>query len=214
MLHQPMESKKNNYLLGPGPLMSDMDKNTVIETLKTNLDSMPESIGINNHMGSKLTQDPKVMSWVMTELINRGMFFIDSKTSSKSIGSDVAQDWHVPNMSRSVFLDHTDDLEAIDIQFKRLVQLAKRHGKAVAIGHPRKNTLEYLEHALLNLPDLNIELVSIRKLVYQTYQPNYPLSLNPGCFPTSKTGHNTKSIHQFLSEQRCGQHDAFIFPEP
>jgi polysaccharide deacetylase 2 family uncharacterized protein YibQ len=160
LLHQPMESFADKRLLGPGALLSRMERQEFAHTLDNNLKSVPFVIGINNHMGSLLTSDSEKMNWLMAELKLRDIFFIDSRTTSRSIAGNTAQKWNIPTMSRKVFLDHYDDPIAIAKQFQRLLQIAEKHGHATAIGHPRKNTLEFLEQQLPQLISNGFKLVS------------------------------------------------------
>ena len=203
MLHQPMESLFNNHLLGPGRLLNSMTEAELKRTLIENLDDYPDVIGINNHMGSLMTQDPRRMAWVMSVLTSRGKFYIDSRTSAKSVASDVAQNWHVPNMSRHVFLDHVDDYEAIANQFERLLSVARRHGHAIAIGHPKLNTLTFLENAIPTLAAQNIELVKISDLVKLYYRPDYPMLPNPQCYPEQATHSTQSALREKIAVHRC-----------
>ena len=203
MLHQPMESMHSNHLLGPGRLLNTMSEAELKVTLNENLDDYPHVIGINNHMGSLMTQDSKRMAWIMSVLTKRGKFYIDSKTSSDSVAADVAQNWHVPNMSRHVFLDHVDDYHAIANQFERLLDVAKRYGHAIAIGHPRQNTLAYLEAALPTLEAQQVELVKISDLVNAYYRPDYPMLPNPQCYPEQDRHLQRTSLRQKITHHRC-----------
>lgn len=172
LLHQPMESYRDNHLLGPGPLLKSMDKDQITKTLTKNLDAIPGVIGINNHMGSRLTEDPQKMAWVMSVLTRQNKFFIDSKTSARSVASKLANEWQVPNVSRHIFLDHSDNPKAIEIQFKRLIKHAEKYGHAVAIGHPKVNTLAYLEQVLPGLAKNGIELIPITETLVKSQIAN------------------------------------------
>jgi polysaccharide deacetylase 2 family uncharacterized protein YibQ len=207
MLHQPMESHSNNHLLGPGPLLTSMDRDQLTATLRANLDSLPQAIGINNHMGSKLTEDTERMAWIMSVLISRGKFFIDSRTSAESNASDTAQLWHVPNMTRHVFLDHHDDIDFIAGQFERLIGLAKRHGHAIAIGHPKVNTLSYLEYAIPMLAQHGITLTPIREQVFMQYQPDFPPIPNALCYQQDDHQAQVQSLTQRIADYRCQYQD-------
>ena len=197
MLHQPMESQLNNHLLGPGRLLNSMTEAEVKRTLNENLDDYPYAIGVNNHMGSLMTQDTRRMAWIMSVLTKRGKFYIDSKTSPGSVAADVAQNWHVPNMTRHIFLDHIDDYAAIERQFTRLISVAKRFGHAIAIGHPRPNTLAYLESVIPTLASADIELVKIY------YRPDYPMLPNPQCYPEQDSESEKTSLRQKITQHRC-----------
>jgi len=160
LLHQPMQSLTNNQLLGPGALLQNMDRQQFARTLEENINAIPFIVGINNHMGSLLTTDQQKMNWLMAELKHRDLFFIDSRTTSKTIANKTAHYWQLPSMNRRIFLDHTDDPKAIAKQFKRLLYFAKKYGHAIAIGHPKNNTLLFLEQQLPTLSDNGISLVS------------------------------------------------------
>ena len=203
MLHQPMESITNNHLLGPGRILNSMTETELKRTLNENLDDYPDVVGVNNHMGSLMTQDPRRMAWVMSVLTSRGKFYIDSKTSPNSQAAHVAQNWHVPNMTRHIFLDHLDDYAAIGRQFEKLMDIAKRYGHAIAIGHPRVNTLAYLETQIPQLAAQGIELVKITELINAYYRPDYPMLPNPQCYPELEDSLEKTSLRQKITKHRC-----------
>ena len=165
LLHQPMESITNVNLLGPGSLLKSMDRKQFNLVLHENLKVVPFVIGLNNHMGSLLTADKQKMNWLMEELKQRQLFFIDSRTTTETIAEKTALDWQVPTERRKVFLDHLDDPQAIAEQFKRLLNIAQKNGHAIAIGHPRENTLDFLENKLSALDGVQFTLVPVSQLM-------------------------------------------------
>ncbi len=218
MLHQPMESMENNHLLGPGALLQHMNRQDFVKTLENNLNAIPYVVGINNHMGSLLTTDIEKMSWLMVELNYRNIFFIDSRTTNNTVADKTAQYWQSPAMSRRIFLDHIDDLEAIARQFELLLKQAKKYGHAIAIGHPRINTLKLLE---MRLPDISKEgfsLVSPSELIRMRlsdkpiYDPHAgfiePLHLYNTChFPSSENYLKTLILSEISQQYKCiGSH--------
>jgi polysaccharide deacetylase 2 family uncharacterized protein YibQ len=142
-----------------------MDQETFLATLRDNLQAVPHVIGVNNHMGSQLTQNPEAMDWLMTELKQQGLFFIDSRTSADSLAMATAISQQLPTDERDVFLDHERTQAFISKQFDYLLKLAKRDGHALAIGHPYPETLDLLEQRLPQLQAQGIELVSISELL-------------------------------------------------
>jgi polysaccharide deacetylase 2 family uncharacterized protein YibQ len=96
-------------------------------------------------MGSVFSADAEAMTPILSELAARGLFFIDSRTSADSVGYRLALEHGVPAAERQVFLDADPGTEAIALQFERLLELARRRGAAVAIGHPHRDTLAVLE---------------------------------------------------------------------
>lgn len=163
MLHAPMANTRN-FGLGPGGLTPDMDEQSMATTLRRALQAIPHVRGVNNHMGSLLTQQLQPMDWVMKELNRYPVYFVDSRTIASSIASDVATAYQIPNLSRDVFLDHQQTQEYVDKQFKLLIQRAKENGSAVAIGHPHKVTVDYLEKHLPLLDEQGIAIATVSGL--------------------------------------------------
>ena len=165
MLHLPMESEGGNKL-GPGGLTHLMDKKDFNEVLNENLASIPFISGFNNHMGSLLTQNPLLMKRVMRQVaLKKALFFVDSRTTSNSVAYDVARYEGLRAIKRDVFIDHDASVELIKYQLQRLIKRARRKGTALAIAHPKKNTLDVLEKWLPELKNKNIELVPVTTLI-------------------------------------------------
>ncbi|GAC16091.1 divergent polysaccharide deacetylase family protein [Aliiglaciecola lipolytica] len=164
MLHIPMESLAGKRL-GPGALTADMSPESIRHTLAQALMSVPDAIGVNNHMGSKLTQLSLPMNVTMEFLIEHRLFFVDSRTTRYSKALKIAQQNGVLSAGRNVFLDNDNRPEKIDAQFQRLIRLAKKYGYAVGIAHPYPQTIEYLQKALLPAEQLDVELVTISELL-------------------------------------------------
>jgi polysaccharide deacetylase 2 family uncharacterized protein YibQ len=165
MLHLPMDSMDRRNL-DPGAVTLDMTERQFISTVATNLASVPHVSGINNHMGSLLTQHPGHMLWLMRAIREHGgLFFVDSRTTVATVAQRVAQENGVRNVERNVFLDNTVDDDAIAFQFRRLLKLAERHGTAVAIGHPHPQTLSLLEREIPRLAQRGIRLVPVSDLI-------------------------------------------------
>ncbi len=157
MLHAPMANTRD-FALGPGGLTSDMDEQAITQTLRRALQSIPHVEGVNNHMGSLLTQRIEPMDWVMKELRQYPLYFVDSRTIASSVAGEVAQAYEIPSLTRDVFLDHEQTEEFVDRQFKLLIERARRNGSAIGIGHPHKVTVDYLEK---HLPELDAQGVAI-----------------------------------------------------
>jgi polysaccharide deacetylase 2 family uncharacterized protein YibQ len=189
MLHAPM-STINHNALGKNGLTELMDENDFKRTLNQSLASLPNVKGLNNHMGSLLTQKNQPMSWVMQSLKPRQLYFIDSRTSAKSVAWDVAQQYNIPSLKRDVFLDHEPNEAFIDKQFKLLITIAKRQGYAVAIAHPYPETVQYLSRNLSVLNDAGISLVPASELV-KRFSPN---QMSP------KTAKNVNAITQTITK--------------
>ena len=164
MLHLPM-ANLGNAPLGPDPLTPRLSRNEFRLRLANALAKVPGARGINNHMGSALTQQPREMTWLMHELRERGLYFVDSRTTHKTVAKRIAREQAVLASSRDVFLDNVRDTAAIDIQFDKLVRLARKRGTALGIGHPYPETLAYLESRLPSLSREAVQLLPASRLI-------------------------------------------------
>lgn len=167
LLHQPMQAmeEEKNQFLGPGALTLQMTHEEFIHTLNNSLRSVPHAIGVNNHMGSLLTQHPGHMSWLMESLKSRNKFYIDSVTSSQTVAGAIAMEMHLPYLRRDVFLDNVQSAMEIEEQFDELISIAKRKGVAVAIGHPHPLTITVLSKKLLQLDKYGVRLINLTEML-------------------------------------------------
>lgn len=176
LLHLPMEAldDKKNVYLGPGALKLEMNEVQFISTLSKNLRSIPDAIGVNNHMGSLMTMQTEQMEWLMTYLQLRNIFYVDSMTNNNTVASDIASKKNVPVLRRDVFLDNSRDKKYIESQFKRLVDIAKINGTAIAIGHPHPETIEVLMYSLDNLEEYGVSLIGISEMLSARHNNQIP----------------------------------------
>lgn len=165
MLHIPMESLQPKPL-GPGAITADMHPLMIEETLLAALASVPDAVGVNNHMGSRLTQLTLPMNSTMEFLNQHRLYFVDSRTTRYSKAQRIAREHGVNSTRRNVFLDHMAEPRHIDLQFRRLVRLARKYGQAVGIGHPYPETLAYLQQALETLDAEGIQLVAPSDIIH------------------------------------------------
>ncbi len=165
MMHLPMESMEHEKL-GSGGLTLDMSHEELAAQLKSNIESVPHIVGINNHMGSLLTQHPGHMLWLMQELRKRDdLYFVDSYTTKTSVAQKIASENWVPNLRRDVFLDNDRDPAKIRKHFRRLIKKARDTGIALGIGHPYPETMAVLEEELPKLGNKGIQLLPVSKLL-------------------------------------------------
>lgn len=160
MLHLPMEAKSENRL-GPLAITSDMYPYSIEESLEQALKTVPYAIGVNNHMGSKLTAEPQPMRALMSALKKRQLLFVDSRTTPLSVAETVAKEKGLTVGRRHIFLDHIQTEAFITRQFQRLKMMAKKRGKALAIAHPHPLTITVIKQQLSELDSEQIRLVGV-----------------------------------------------------
>lgn len=134
ILHQPMEALGGNAL-GPGAIYADDSDERIERVLADNIASLPGITGVNNHMGSKATTDARVMYAVAEALRERGLFFLDSRTTHESVAFHVTTQSGLETAVRDVFLDNERTEEAISAQLDEALAIATEQGYAVMIGH-------------------------------------------------------------------------------
>jgi len=165
LLHIPMEPGSPDVDPGPNVLLTGIPKPELLASLKWNLEQFSGYVGVNNHMGSRFTSDLAGVKTVMEELEKRGLLFLDSVTSGKSVARKAARETGVRFASRNVFLDHQDDKVGIEHRLAEVERLARRNGLAVAIGHPREKTLLALGPWLKGLEAKGFRLVPLSHVV-------------------------------------------------
>lgn len=169
MLHMPMEPTGTGYDAGPDVLLTSMTDDAIRTRLRQSLASFQGYVGINNHMGSRFTADARGMDVVMRELKADGLLFLDSVTSSRSVGAKTATADNVANLSRNVFLDDSPEPAAIQLQLRRVEDIARKTGSAIAIGHPRETTLAALTDWLPKARAEGFQFVPISALAKAKY---------------------------------------------
>ncbi len=140
LLHQPMEAL-GNLDAGPGAILAAMDDATIQRVIADNLAQLPLARGINNHMGSLVSQDERIMARVLDECRKTGLYYLDSVTIGNSIARKVARAMHFRIMERTVFLDNNPDKPSIQKQIREAAEIAEKRGYAVMIGHVWSNEL-------------------------------------------------------------------------
>lgn len=165
ILHLPMEplSKKNKP--GPGVITDDMTPEEIQKQVVDDIKSVPHIVGMNNHMGSKAASNADVMKSVLSVVKDEGLFYVDSVTSAKSKGYNTAQKLNLPSAKRDVFLDGIQDKKYVKSQIKKLVEIAKKKGLAVGIGHPHQSTVDALKEMLPQLEKEGIQIVPASEVV-------------------------------------------------
>lgn len=167
LLHLPMEPRNRSENPGPGALLLGMPRDQLRELTAEALQAVPGAVGVNNHMGSGLTEDEGSMEAILGVLASRKLFFLDSRTSAQSVGYRTAMGLGLPAAERQVFLDPDPRPEAIRAQFQRLLDLARQRGAAIAIGHPLPATLAALAEEVPKARAAGFEFVPVSYLLDQ-----------------------------------------------
>lgn len=165
LLHLPMEPKNDAEDPGPGALLLGMSEDELQEKTAAALAAVPGAVGVNNHMGSQLSEDEGSMDAVLGVIASRRLFFLDSRTSAESVGYKTAIRLGIPAAERQVFLDGDPSPDAIRVQFQRLLDLARTRGVAIAIGHPHPETLDVLAEEVPRARALGYEFVPVSYLL-------------------------------------------------
>lgn len=168
LVHLPMEPKDYPKTHpGQGALLVSMSRSAMQKALREALDSIPHASGVNNHMGSRFTESPELMGIVLTDLRQRGLYFLDSYTSGRSVCTTLATQLDLPSLRRHVFLDHQDLKSLVERQIELLIRKARVEGATVAIGHPRKTTLEAIHANVERFHKEEVQVVPARELLPQ-----------------------------------------------
>ena len=147
-------------------LRSNMTPMEFLTTVSDDVESVPGAVGMNNHEGSALTENKEAMKFLMAELKARNLFFLDSFTSPKSVAYATANEFGMKAARRDVFLDNEGDNPAyIREQLDELVEIARKYGKAIGIGHPHPATISELRKWLAETGAQGIEIVPVSRLM-------------------------------------------------
>lgn len=166
MLHLPMEPTEYPLINpGPGALLTDMTPDELIDQLKKNIRSMPGIKGINNHMGSRMTEISVQMYQIFSVIKKEKLFFIDSRTTAATLCKPSARLLRIPFAERDVFLDHENKTDAIRKQVMQLIREATENGEAIGIGHPHPATYRVL-HEMLPELKRKVKLVPASEVVH------------------------------------------------
>ncbi len=148
MLHLPMEPigyPGPGRDPGPNAILFNLPEPEVRRRVRLALDDIPHRVGVNNHMGSRITPDRTRMAWVLQEIKARKHFFVDSRTEKDSVAYDVAEQLGIPAVQRRVFLDDDKAFPEMEKQWERALKLAEKEGFVLIIGHIYPETVEALE---------------------------------------------------------------------
>jgi len=165
MLHLPMEPENYPQVdAGPGALLANMNQREIKRALEEDLSRVPGARGVNNHMGSRFTESEGGMDTLMIELRRRGLFYVDSRTTGRTVALEVAKRRGVAAAKRDVFLDNDLNHEAMAFQLQRLLAMARQSGSAICIAHPHPETVAFLRQSVTLLKQA-VSVVPVSEVV-------------------------------------------------
>jgi len=164
LVHLPMEPMGGENP-GPNAVLEGQGRRRVERLTGRAIDALPGAVGLNNHMGSRVSAEPRAVAAILDVVAARGLYFLDSRTTADSLAFDAARERGVPATRRDVFLDSDPSPEAVRSEFHRLLELARERGAAVGIGHPHDVTFEILEAEIPAARALGVEFVPISFLL-------------------------------------------------
>ncbi len=207
LIHMPMKPLSKQPL-EKDTLAPSMSADEIDRIIKNAISRVPYAKGMNNHMGSEMTSSLAGMKNVMRSLSHSNLFFLDSVTIGNTQAVNAAKEFGVPTARRNIFIDNNQSEEETRTQLNKAVAYARKHGSAVAIGHPHPSTVRALQKYLPQLP-ADIELVAVSALVGQqstgnpssnsqsgNNQPDKPLKMLP------EKNINNKSTHKPEQSQK------------
>ena len=176
ILHQPMEAL-GGANPGNSAIYTDMSEDEIINILEHNFKQLPKAAGMNNHMGSAVTSDERVMKIIMKYLSENELFFLDSFTISNSVGKQTAEMYEVSYMKRnSMFLDNENDHDSIQSAIEEGKKSAAKNGHAVMIGHVMTGELAEL---MLDLyPNFIEDGFSLKEISELFIEMNSPVEIS------------------------------------
>lgn len=165
ILHLPMEPLAASEQSEATTITVQMSDEEIRNTADQAIRSIPGIIGVNNHQGSRATADKRVMSQVLSVVKEHGLFFLDSRTTSKSVAIDVAGPLGIRTTSNDLFLDNNNEVDAIKQQIRTAANMALRYGAVTVIGHARLHTATAIKEMIPELEAKGIRLVFASELL-------------------------------------------------
>ncbi len=165
ILHLPMEPISASFQDNGYIILASMNQQEIINIIKRSLDSVPGVVGVNNHMGSKVTADRELMTIILSEIGARGLYFVDSRTIATTVAYDVAKSLGLRCSKRDVFIDAEKTKADIRSSIWDLAEKAKTNGYAIGIGHCQTITLEVLQEEIPKIKKLGFHFVPLSKVV-------------------------------------------------
>ena len=174
ILHLPMEPHGYPKVKpGKGALLEEMNEERLLQQLARDIASVPNIKGVSNHMGSRLMEDPEKLKIIFSDLKQRGLFFLDSRTTPQSAGLRTARSIGLKALERTLFIDHSSEEETIHEKLEHLIRSSLSTGMAIGIGHPHAATVQAIRERVPGMKERGIEIVRLSALIDES--PNSKL---------------------------------------
>ena len=164
MIHFPMQASPKFK----SPETHTLNITDSYETIENRVKQLrawyPNAVYTNNHTGSVFTENEEAMDKLFRALKKYNFIFVDSRTSGKSVAKKYAQKYNMPYIVRNIFIDNEENYQYIQNQLKQAIEIAKKQGYAIAIGHPHSVTLKVLKDSKHLLKD--VEPIFVNQLPY------------------------------------------------
>ncbi len=169
IIHMPMEPNNGNKtLLDKKFITTNLSDEEIESKVKAAFEEVKGAKGLNNHMGSKATKDERVMRSVLKVVKDNNKFFLNSKTSDKTVAKDICTDLGIKYYERDVFLDHISTKENVEKSLEKAYDIAKEKGYAIAIGHVGgqggKSTVNGIKSKIESLQRRGVRFVFLSEL--------------------------------------------------
>ncbi len=175
ILHLPMEPHGYPKVKpGEGVLLHGMDNKHLLRQLSEDIDSVPNIKGVSNHMGSRLMEEPEKLKIIFSELKERGLFFLDSRTTPQTAGLKTARLVGLHAMERTLFIDNSLRAQALRQNLDRLTRIALSTGMAIGIGHPHSATVNAIRQMLPRIREKGVEIVPLSALFNEPSNSEQP----------------------------------------
>ena len=166
ILHLPMEPHGYPKVKpGKGALLEEMNEERLLQQLAGDIASVPNIKGVSNHMGSRLMEDPEKLKIIFSDLKQRGLFFLDSRTTPQSAGLRTARSVGLKALERTLFIDHSPEEETIHEKIEHLIRSSLSTGMAIGIGHPHAATVRAIREMVPRMKERGIEIVLLSALI-------------------------------------------------
>ncbi len=165
ILHMPMEPVSNKVRLEPKTILTTMSDEQITNCLSESLERLSGITGVSNHMGSRVTADERIMRLVLGKIKDKGLYFMDSRTTAETVCPRLCASMHIRCIQRDVFLDGEPDKEYIKSQFDQLKKAALAKGRAVGIMHDRDLSIEVMNEVIPEFRKAGIKFVFLSELI-------------------------------------------------